>query len=154
MRSEQSVTIWYDDLVPGRVFDLGTTVVDRDEMRDFARRYDPQWYHLDEPRAAASEFGGLIASGWLTAALFMRLYAEAVLATADAHTSPGVEELRWLAAVYAGDVLRGRLEVLDRAPSTARPGKGTVTLLGELHRDSVPVLRCRFRGWFGMRDAQ
>jgi acyl dehydratase len=147
-----SAELWYEDLVPGRVFDLGTTVVDGGEMRDFARRYDPQWYHVDEERAAASEYGGLIASGWLTAALWMRLYADAVLARADAHAAPGVEELRWLATVHAGDVLRGRLEVLGRAPSASRPGRGTVTLLGELHRGTVPVLRCRFRGWFGVRQ--
>jgi acyl dehydratase len=115
-----SAELWYEDLVPGRVFDLGTTVVDGGEMRDFARRYDPPWYHVDEERAAASEDGGLSASGWLTAALWMRLYADAVLARADAHAAPGVEELRWLATVHAGDVLRGRLEVLGRDAARSR----------------------------------
>jgi acyl dehydratase len=146
--------ICYDDLVPGRRFELGTTTVDGAEMRAFAERFDPQWYHVDAARAGGSPYGGLIASGWFTASLFMRAYVDAVLCRAAAFASPGVEELRWLAPVYAGDVLRGVLEVLDRAPSESRPGLGTVTLRGELYRATGGecVLRCRFRGWFGMRS--
>lgn len=148
------VDLHYEDLVPGRCFDLGETVVDGAEMRAFAERFDPQWYHVDPSRAAAGEFGGLIASGWFTAALFMRAYVDAVLSRADAAASPGVEELRWLRPVRAGDRLRGTLTVLDRAPSRSRPGLGTVTLQGELVdvASGEPVLHCRFRGWFGRRD--
>ena len=148
---------FYDELVPGRKFELGTVVVDEAEMLAFARRFDPQWYHVDPERAATSEYGGLIASGWYTASLFMRAYVDHVLTRAAAFASPGVEEMRWTAPVRAGDRLAALLEVVDRKLSDARPGFGTVTLSGRLTRvdsDGEPdleVLRLRFRGWFGIR---
>lgn len=147
---------YYEELAPGRRFDLGTTVVDEAEMLAYAVRYDPQWYHVDPDRAASSEYGGLIASGWYTASLFMRAYVDQVLTRAAAYASPGVEEMRWAAPVRAGDRLAGVLEVVERKPSGARPGLGTVTLIGTLTRlaadgGNEDVLRVRFRGWFGMR---
>ena len=87
----------------------------------------------------------------------MRAYVDHVLARAAAAASPGLEELRWTAPVYAGDRLSSRLTVLDRAPSRAQPGFGTVTLSGTMTRlgaDGEPegdVLRTRFRGWFAVR---
>jgi acyl dehydratase len=147
---------YYEDLDIGRCFALGETCVDAAEMREFARRFDPQWYHLDDARAAGGSFGAVTASGWFTASLFMRLYVDAVLAHAAADASPGVEELRWPAAVYAGDRLSGHLSIVDRSLSRARPGLGTVTIQGGLHCEQrdTEVLRLRFRGWFGLRTAQ
>jgi acyl dehydratase len=151
--------LFYEDLAPGLVFELGVSVVDKDEMLAFARRYDPQWYHVDEALAAESAYGAPIASGFFTVSLFMRAYVDAVLSRAAAAASPGLEELRWTAPVYAGDRLAGRLSVLDRAPSRAQPGFGTVVLAGTLTRlgaDGEPegdVLRTRFRGWFALRPA-
>jgi len=145
--------LFYEDLAPGRSFDLGTVTVDEAEMVAFARRFDPQWYHVDADAAKASPYGGLIASGFYTVSLFMRAYVDHVLSRAAASASPGLEELRWSAAVYAGDVLVVRLDVLDRRPSNARPGLGTVTLQATMIRttDRTEVLRTRFRGWFHRR---
>jgi acyl dehydratase len=145
--------LFFEDLTPGRVFDLGTTVVDEAEMLAFAHRFDPQWYHVDPDAAAGGPYGAVIASGFFTVSLFMRAYVDHVLCRAAAAASPGLEELRWTAAVYAGDRLATRLEILDRAPSTARPGLGTVTLQGTMTRegDGRDVLRTRFRGWFARR---
>jgi len=151
--------LFYDDLTPGLVFDLGVTVIDKDEMIGFARRFDPQWYHVDEALAAESAYGAPIASGFFTVSLFMRAYVDHVLSRAAAAASPGLEELRWTAPVYAGDRLASRLAVLDRAPSRTQPGFGTVTLSGTMTRlgaDGEPegdVLRMRFRGWFAGRAA-
>ncbi len=148
---------FYEDLVPGRVFDLGVIDVDGAEMLRYAQRFDPQWYHVDDALAATSDYGGLIASGWYTASLFMRSYVDRVLSRAAAAASPGLEELRWKAPVRAGDRLAGQLRVLDREPSRSRPGLGTVQLSGGLHRldaagtADVTVLEMRFRGWFAMR---
>ena len=93
--------LYFEDLTPGRVFDLGTTVVDRDEMLAFARRFDPQPFHVDEEAGKASMFGALTASGWFTAALWMRAYADGVLARAaslgrrrDRLAGPGVPRRR------------------------------------------------------------
>lgn len=145
--------LFYEDLEPGRSFDLGTVDVDGAEMVAFARRFDPQWYHVDADLAAASPYGGLIASGFFTASLFMRAYVDHILARAAASASPGLEGLRWTAAVYGGDRLTGRLNVIDRQPSTARPGLGTVTLEATMTRpaDDTVVLTMRFRGWFYLR---
>ncbi len=152
--------LFYEDFLPGRTFDLGTTEVDEDEMVAFAHRFDPQWYHVDADLAATSAYGGLIASGFFTVSLFMRAYVDHVLARAAADASPGLEELRWLAPTYAGDRLAGRLDVLGRRPSRAKPGFGTVTLQGTLTKTdgsgspAADVLRTRFRGWFAMREQQ
>jgi acyl dehydratase len=150
--------LFYDDLVPGALFDLGVTLVDGAEMLAFARRFDPQWYHVDEALAAESAYGAPIASGFFTISLFMRAYVDHVLSRAAAAASPGLEELRWTAPVYAGDRLASRLAVVDRALSRAQPGFGTVTLSGTMIRlgpDGEPegdVLRIRFRGWFALRS--
>jgi acyl dehydratase len=143
----------YEDLEPGRSFDLGVVDVDEAEMVAFARRFDPQWYHVDAEAAAASPYRGLIASGFFTVSLFMRAYVDHVLSRAAAAASPGLEELRWTAAVYAGDRLAVRLDVIDRRPSNTRRGLGTVTLEATMTRlaDDTVVLRTRFRGWFAFR---
>jgi acyl dehydratase len=146
--------LFWEDLSPGRQFDLGVTEVDRAEMVAFARRFDPQWYHVDERLVADSEYGELTASGFFTVSLFMRAYVDGVLSRAAADMAPGLEELRWLAPVRAGDRLAVTLEVLGQAPSRSKPDRGTVTLRGTMTRLAErprPVLRVQFRGWFGRR---
>jgi acyl dehydratase len=147
------VTRTFEDFHPGDRFDLGSTVVDEAEMLAFARRFDPQPFHVDAEAAVRTPFGGLIASGWFSVSLFMRLYVDAVLSDSTSQGSPGLSELRWLLPVRAGDVLRGTLTVLDATPSQTRPGRGTVGLRGELLRGPDPVVRMTFRGLFGRRDA-
>jgi len=149
------VRLYFEDLTPGRSFDLGSVAIDEAEMLEFARRFDPQWYHVDRERATASTWGGLIASGWFTASLCMRIYVDEVLSQAAADTSPGLEELRWLAAVRAGDTLRGVLTVVDALDSSRGPDLGTAVLRWEMIRDDpIPdqvVLRMQGRGWFHRR---
>ena len=142
----------FEDLTPGRVFDLGTTVVDRDEMVDFARRFDPQPFHVDPDAAAASLFGGLAASGWFTAGLWMRLYVDAVLSRATSLGSPGGEEIAWPAPVFAGDELRATMEVLGARRSASRPGLGLVRLRARLERAGTEVFRSTLTGMFGTRS--
>lgn len=144
--------IWFEDFTVGRVFDLGSTTVDETEMLAFARRFDPQWYHLDEERATASSWGGVIASGWFTVGLCMRLYVDNLIGRAAADTSPGMDELRWLAPVRAGDRLHVQVTVEDAQPSSRSPELGTVTLRWEVSRDGRPVMRMRGRGWFRRRE--
>ncbi|MEU7608633.1 MaoC/PaaZ C-terminal domain-containing protein [Micromonospora sp. NPDC049204] len=153
----QPAELFFEDLVPGLTVDLGVVTVDGDEMVAFARRFDPQWYHVDADLAGASRHGGLIASGFYTVSLFMRAYVDHLLSRAAADASPGLEELRWLAPVRAGDRLAVRVDVMGARPSSARPGLGTVSLTGTMLRlgpDDRPeqeVLRTRFRGWFAVR---
>lgn len=154
MSDDRRVTdLAFEDLTPGRVFELGTTVVDRDEMVAFARRFDPQPFHLDDEAAKTSLFGALAASGWFTAGLWMRLYVDVVLNNATSLGSPGGEDIAWPAPVFAGDELRGTMEVVDARRSRSRPGLGLVTLRAQLHRGATEVFRSTFTGMFGTRDA-
>jgi len=143
----------FEDFTAGRIFELGTTVVDREEMLAFARRFDPQPFHVDEEAAAASSiFKGLAASGWFTAGLWMRLYVDEVLNKALSLGSPGGEELVWPVPVYAGDELRASMEVLEARRSRSRPGLGLVKLRARMHRGDVLVYHSTFTGMFGTRE--
>ncbi len=143
--------IAFEDLTPGRVFDLGRTVVERDEMVAFARRFDPQPFHLDDDAGRGSIFGRLAASGWYTAGVWMRLYVDAVLSRSTSLGSPGGEEIAWPAPLHPGDEVRGRMEVLGARPSRSRPGLGLVRLRGDLRRGEQAVFQSVFTGMFGTR---
>jgi len=142
----------FEDFTAGRVFDLGEITVDGAEMIGFARRFDPQPYHLD-PEAAARNpvLGGLCASGWFTAALWMRAWAERVLNRSTSLGSPGGTELSWPAPVYGGDVLAARSEILTARESRTRPGLGLVDVRASLHRDEVCVFSAQFVALFATR---
>jgi acyl dehydratase len=150
--SDLAPELAFEDFTPGRVFDLGTTVVDRAEMVAFARRFDPQPFHLDEEAAAASIFGGLAASGWFTAGLWMRAYADGVLSRATSLGSPGGDDIAWPAPVFAGDELRASMEILEARRSRSRAGLGLVKLRATLHRGDDVVFRSTFTGMFGTRN--
>ncbi len=146
------MTLYFEDFVPGRVFELGTIDVSADEIVEFAGRYDPQPFHIDPVAAASTPFGGLIASGWHTCALFMRLLYDGILHDASSEGSPGMEELRWLAPVRPGDRLTGTVTVESASPSATKPNRGTVIQLSEMtNQDGVVVLRMRGRGLYGLR---
>jgi acyl dehydratase len=149
------VTRSFEDFRPGEVQQLGEVEVTRDEIVEFASRYDPQPFHLDEEAAARSPFGGLVASGWHTAALFMRLFVDGILRDSASLGSPGVEELRWLAPVRPGDVLTGRVRVLETRASERDPRSGTVITESEaLNQDGTVVMRMRARGFFARRAVE
>lgn len=143
--------IAFEDLDPGRRFDLGSTVVDRDEMLAFARRFDPQPFHVDEVAARTSIFGGLAASGWFTAALWMRLYVDALLSRSTSMGSPGMEDVAWPAPVFAGDELHASTEVLGGRLSRSRPTLGLARLRADFHRGEDLVFRSVLTGMFGTR---
>lgn len=144
--------IAFEDLAPGRTFDLGTIVIDRAEMLDFARRFDPQPFHLDEAAGKESVFGQLAASGWFTSSLWMRAYVDGLLLHSTALGSPGGDEIAWPAPVFAGDQLQATMEIVDARRSRSRPEMGLVTLRAHLHRGDQEVYRARFTGMFGVRE--
>lgn len=125
---------YFEDIEVGRVERFGSYLVTREEVVDFASRYDPQPFHLDDEAAAATHFGRLSASGWHTCAMTMAMVVEDMKAHAHAGLgSPGIDELRWRKPVYPGDTLRCETEVLDKARSRSRPEMGSF-------RKSVKVL--------------
>jgi acyl dehydratase len=117
--------LYLEDLAVGQIYRAGPLAVGAEEMLRFAREYDPQYFHTDPEAAKASMFGGLIASGWLTAALTMRLLIEGGAPFADGVIGAG-GELAWPRPVRAGDSLRIENEVLKITPSLARRDRGSV----------------------------
>ena len=103
----------FEQMKPGLKIDLGPRQVDASEIIDFARRYDPQYFHTDPQRAAASRWRGLIASGWLTAGVAMELVVKGILEDSGSIGSPGLEKLEWTHPVRPGDSLRLQVEVLE-----------------------------------------
>jgi acyl dehydratase len=134
--------IWLDDLEVGMETDFGTTEVNREEVIAFARRYDPQPFHLSDEAAAKTHFGRLAASGWHTCAMAMGVIARHVVATEQAGLgSPGVDELRWLKPVYPGDTLRVRSTIVEVRPSRSKPEIGSFRSATVVtNQDGVPVL--------------
>ncbi len=121
------MTFAFDDFSAGQTFDLGTLTVDETEMLEFSRRYDPQPFHIDSAAAAAGMYGGLIASGWQTVAVTMRMLVDHVLSPASSLGSPGCDELRWTAPVRPGDSLAVRIEILSTRRSRSKPDRGLVS---------------------------
>jgi acyl dehydratase len=144
--------IFFEDLPAGRTIPLGTVVVDRDEMLAFNRRFDPQPFHVDEEAGRASLLGGLCASGWFTASLWMRCYVDGLLSRAASLGSPGGDEIAWPAPVFPGDRLEASMDIVAARTSVSRPRLGLVTLAGTFDRDGTEVFRGRFTGMFARRD--
>ena len=131
---------YFDDYVTGAVHCFGSIAVEEDEVIAFAKRFDPQDFHTDPEAAKATPFGGLIASGWHTAGLMMRLYADHYLTKVGSLASPGVDELRWIKPVRPGDALSVRVTILDAAPSRSKPDRGVVTSFIEVLNQADEVV--------------
>ena len=123
---------YFEDYVPGSVHEFGSIVVDEQEVLDFGRRFVPLSYHIDKEAAKQSIYGGLIASGWHTAALMMRTYTENYLSQVANLGSPGGDELRWDKPVFPGDELSVRATVLEARRSESRPDRGIVRTFVEV----------------------
>jgi acyl dehydratase len=117
---------WFDDFKAGERFEFGAYLITEEEIIEFARRYDPQPFHLDAEAGRASVFGGLVASGWMTGAVLMRMMCDHMIPERSSMGSPGIDELRWLQPVRPGDVLSVRMEVLESIPSRRKPDRGVL----------------------------
>ena len=130
---------FFEDIAIGERAELGSHTFTADDIKRFARKYDPQPFHLDEEAAARSHFGALVASGWHTASIWMRLMVEHQRredearrargeAVASLGPSPGFRELKWLKPVYAGDTVTYSTEIVDKRASNSRPGWGLMSI--------------------------
>lgn len=124
--------IHFEDMSPGTRFPLGPKHVVADEIMAFAMEYDPQPMHLDEAAGSTSILGGLAASGWHSCAMMMRMMTDSYLLRTAAEGAPGLDYVKWLRPVFAGDVLTGETRVLEGRKSRSRPGIGIVSLRHEL----------------------
>lgn len=148
------IDTYFEDFEEGAVYELGSYTVPAEEMRAFAERYDPQPIHVDERAADESMYGGLIASGWYTASVCMRLVVDGLFADAASMGSFGLDELRWHAPVRAGDTLSATVEVLETRPSASRDDRGYVrNRVAGTNQDGDEVIHWIASNIFGRRDA-
>jgi acyl dehydratase len=141
--------------VIGSVHEFGSIAVEEAEMINFARRFDPQPFHIDPEAAKQSIFGGLIASGWHTASLMMRLFVDHYLSHVASLGSPGVDELRWLRPVFPGDKLSMRVTVLEASLSRSKPDRGIVrSYIEVLNQSSEVVMTMKAVNLLRCRDAE
>ena len=117
---------YFEDYTPGHVYEFGAITVSEAQIIDFARQFDPQYFHIDPERAKASRFGGIVASGWHTISLAMRLCVDHYLSHVASLASPGVDEIRWPNPVRPGDTLKIRVTILEARPSRSKPDRGIV----------------------------
>jgi acyl dehydratase len=137
---------WFEDYPVGETARFGDTLVTEAEVLDFAQRFDPQPFHLDAQAAGESIYGGIIASGWHTASMAMRMMVDHYISVKASMGSPGIDELRWLKPVRPGDRLRMQVTVLDARPSQSKPDRGMVQFLQEVvNQEGETVMT--LKGW-------
>lgn len=142
---------YFEDYRAGEIVEFGNESVDEARIVTFAREYDPQAFHTDPVAAAHSPFGGLVASGWQTAALMMRMMVDHFVSR-HSLGSPGVDELRFVAPVRPGDRLSCRLTVMSTALSKSKADRGSIVQKVEvLNQSGVVVLSCIGRGFYRCR---
>jgi len=133
---------YFEDYALGTTYDCGSVSIDQAGIIAFAKEFDPQPFHVDPAAAAAGPFGGLIASGWHTAVLVMRLLVEQYLSEEASLGSAGLDELRWPHPVRPGDTLRARATVTESRRSLSKPDRGIIkTLVEAVNQDGRTVMR-------------
>jgi acyl dehydratase len=144
--------MYWEDFVVGETAELGKHTFSAEEIVEFARKYDPQPFHIDPDAAAAGFFGGLIASGWHTCAVAMRILCESYINRSISLGSPGVDQIRWLKPVRPGDTLTYRRVVLESRASGSRANAGLVKSRTEaVNQRGELVLSMEAWGMFGRR---
>ena len=146
--------IHFEDLVTGTVERFGRYAVTRDEVIEFAGKYDPHPFHLSDEAAAQTFFGRLSASGWHTCSMTMAMFIEHIHDTPHAsHGGAGIDELRWLKPVYPGDVLTMETEILRKQRSRSRADLGRIwTRMTTYNQDGAAVLNMVAIGLYAVRD--
>jgi acyl dehydratase len=145
---------YFEDYVLGTSYECGSFSVDAASIISFAKEFDPQSFHVDPVVAADGPFGGLIASGWHTAALTMRLLVENYLSPEASLGGAGVDEIRWPHPVRPGDTLRVRATVVESRQSGSKPDRGIIkTLIETTNSDSRIVMRCTAINFLRVRPA-
>ena len=129
---QKHIKYFWEDLPVGTTLEIGSATVDHDEVIEFARKYDPQPFHLDDEAAAKSIFGKLSASGWHTCAMAMGLMVRGFLHESSSLGSPGLEKIKWLKPVFPGDTLTLRQKIVESRPMASRPDVGLTRTLWEM----------------------
>ena len=148
-----SFKYYWEDFYAGQVLEIEGYSLSEDDIIEFAKKYDPQPFHTDSEKAKQTYFGGLIASGWQTASLCMRMICDLYLLDAASLGSPGIDELRWVKPVRPGDTLRLKATVLETRASASRPDMGTMRARSEVYNQhSELVMHMSGVGMFRRRS--
>jgi acyl dehydratase len=146
---------YWEDFKPGDTAPMGEKRMNAEEMMAFASAYDPQPFHVDEAAARRSMYGGLIASGWHTVALVMRMMVDSYLNASASLGSPGVENVRWMKPVRPGDTIRATRTVLETRASASRPEMGIVKSRWEVfNQNDEMVMTMEGYGMFERRTPE
>lgn len=147
-----AIKYYYEDLAATLSDNIGSRSISRDDIVRFAREYDPQPFHVDEEAAKRSAFGGLIASGWMTCSVVMRMMCDAYLLESASLGSPGIENVRWLKPVRPGDTITVVRKTLDARKSASKPDRGIIRSLWEVtNQHGEQVMTMEGLGIFGCR---
>lgn len=151
---ERDALLHFEDFAPGDVHELGSyPPLSEDDIISFARQWDPQVFHIDPERARETMWEGIIASGWHTGAIAMRLLVDGLLSRCASEGSPGVDHVRFRRPVRPGDVLSGRHTILETSPSASRPAIGKIKALTELiNQRGETVVSMESVGFYTRRD--
>ena len=145
---------YLEDFQAGQVFEVGSHTFTADEIVEFGKRYDPQPFHIDEEAARQTQWGGLIASGWHTIGVVMRLQVEGYVNDSASLGSPGIDEIRFLKPVRPGDTITARSTILEVVPSRSKPDRGHVLTRAEaFNQKGELVLSFVGRGIYYRRPA-
>jgi len=154
-QKEERPMRYFEDFHVGERIELGSVTVTEEEIIAFAKQYDPQPFHISPEQAKHSYYGGLIASGWHTVSLLMRLMVDGMINNTVSLGSPGVDEVRWLKPVRPNDILHARLTIVETKSSKRRADLGIVTSSGEVFNQSGElVLTLKGVHFFGRRPTQ
>jgi len=154
-KENKQYKFYWEDFPTGHVSEFGGMTVLKEDIIRFAREFDPQPFHLDEEAAKASLFGGLCASGWHTCSMAMRMMCDAYLLESSSLGSPGLENIRWLKPVFAGDTVHVRLTVLEARPLESKPHVGLVRSRWQMiNQNNEEVMQMEGYGMFRRRPTQ
>ena len=143
----------YEDMEVGTSREVGRHTFTREEIVEFAQKFDPQPFHIDEAAAAESPFRGLIASGWHTCSVMMGMLVRNLLADSTSMGSPGLDEIRWLKPVRVGDTITMMNVIVDKRVSDSKPDRGIVSTRWEgINQHGELVVTVRSKGIFGLRN--
>ena len=147
--------IYFEDFQVGQQWELGRYRLSEESIINFASQFDPQYFHTDPVRAKESIFGGLVASGWQTLGIYMKLMVEGLINRTASLGSPGMEEIRFIKPVRPGDTLHVHYEILDLRTSSSRPNMGIMRFRGQLfNQHDEAVLSLVGTGFFGRKPAE
>lgn len=145
---------FFEDYQVGEVFEFGDALITEREVVEFATQYDPQPFHIDKPAAEKSMFGGLIASGWMTGSIMMRMTVDHFVSPQSGLGSPGIDEVRWTRPVRPGDRLRMRVTIVESRRSASKPDRGIIRSLSEaINQNGDVVMSFKGMGLYRCRTA-